>query len=254
MRAGPEGSVANLRPGASSPGSAADCDLVWAFHQGDPSAYPEIYRRYRPLVDRVCRRLLCNHADAEEAAQETMLRVLQGLPNFDGTHLKAWVSRIATNICVDVLRSRARRPMNGDAVPLTGNGANRGEDPSEIVERLAEEGRVHALLVRLPQEQRVALVLREFEGLSHRQIAVTLGKSPAQVKALLHRARERFRRAWDEERRSDRGVVGPPVGSLGHLPTAPAPGVGPRPDLPGRGGIGLVSASPAASPAVSMSE
>lgn len=78
------------------------------------------------------RRLLCNLHDAEEATQETMLRVLQGLPKFDGNHLKAWVACIATNVCLDVLRSRARRVENGDPIRLDqGNGANGRDDPFE---------------------------------------------------------------------------------------------------------------------------
>jgi RNA polymerase sigma-70 factor, ECF subfamily len=214
------------------PATGADSDLVSAFHSGDPSAYPEIYRRYRLLADAVCRRLLCNRDDAEEAAQETMLRVLQGLPRFDGNHLKAWVARIATNVCLDVLRSRTRRVENVESLPLDpGNSGNADDDPFEVVQRLAEEGRVHSLLTRLCQEQRVALVLREFHGLSHREIAIALGKSPAQVKALIHRARDSFRRTWDEEGRRHEELLLPAAALSGAPPVTPG---GPAPD--GRAG------------------
>jgi RNA polymerase sigma-70 factor (ECF subfamily) len=224
VRRGPRRNVVDDRL-PNAPASATDSDLVSAFHEGDPSAYPEIYRRYRLLADRVCRRLLCNLDDAEEAAQETMLRVLRGLPRFDGNYLKAWVARIATNVCLDVLRSRARRLENGDSIPLDpGNGTKGDEDPFDVVERLAEGGRVRALLSRLCQEQRAALVLREFHGLSHREIGLALGKSPAQVKALIHRARDSFRRTWDEQGRVREDVV---LGALSGNPKVPPSGPGP---------------------------
>src|SRR5437899_84142 len=81
-------------------------DLVLAFKAGQAAAYDEIFERYRPMVEHICRRLLKNPDDAQEATQETMLRVLQGLPQFNGRYLlQAWVARIATNVCLDVLRA-----------------------------------------------------------------------------------------------------------------------------------------------------
>ncbi|HEV3474367.1 MAG TPA: sigma-70 family RNA polymerase sigma factor [Actinomycetota bacterium] len=181
----------------------SDLDLVLAFQGGDPSAYADIYRRYRPLAERICLRFLANAFDAEEAAQETMVRVLQNLKSFNGRYaLRPWVARIARNVCLDVLRAKARRSANGEELngdlPDQPNGNGHAEgDPSEVVERLAERKDVHDQLARLPEQHRVALVLRELEGFSHREIAQVIGTSPARVKALLHRARRGFRRAWD---------------------------------------------------------
>ncbi|HWO69611.1 MAG TPA: sigma-70 family RNA polymerase sigma factor [Actinomycetota bacterium] len=173
--------------------------LVLAFQEGDPDAFASIYRRYRPLAGAVCLKILGNRDDAEEAAQETMLRVLQGLPRFNGRYqLGAWVARIATNVSLDALRARARRPQNGGSTDeieeLRPDGT---EDPLELVERLFERERVRAVLEELPPHHREALVLREFEGRSHREIAQRLGMTPAQAKALIHRAKGTFRRAWD---------------------------------------------------------
>jgi RNA polymerase sigma-70 factor (ECF subfamily) len=134
-----------------------------------------------------------------------MVRVLQNLNAFNGRYaLRPWVARIARNVCLDALRAKTRRQANGEELngdlPDRPNGNGHADgDPSEVVERLAEKEDVHAHLAQLPEQHRVALVLRELEGFSHREIAQVIGTSPARVKALLHRARRGFRRAWDGE-------------------------------------------------------
>jgi RNA polymerase sigma-70 factor (ECF subfamily) len=196
---------------------ATDRELVLAFQAGDESAYDEIYKRYRCVAERVCRRLAANTDDVQELTQETMLRVFQGLATFNGRYaVQAWVARIAANVSVDALRTKARRPLNGaqltedcehDVAPQ--------EDPSEVIERLERQGHVRGLLEGLPEKYRRALVLREFEGCSHEQIAHVLGVSAPQAKALLHRAKRAFRKAWAAEGRRS--------GLLGLLPPLAAP-------------------------------
>ena len=88
--------------------------LVLQFQNGGREAYAEIFERYRPLTERICYRILGNREDAQEAVQETMLRVLRGLETFNGRYqLQAWIARIATNVSVDMVRARARRPNTG---------------------------------------------------------------------------------------------------------------------------------------------
>ncbi len=195
--------VSEVRRGTGLLGEEDDRALVLAFQEGEPDAFATIYRRYRPLAGAVCLKILGNREDAEEAAQETMLRVLQGLPRFNGRYqLAAWVARIATNVSLDALRARSRRPPSGGSTDeieeLRGAGA---EDPLELVERLFEREQVRAVLEELPPHHREALVLREFEGRSHREIGERLGITPAQAKALIHRAKGTFRRAWDGDGR-----------------------------------------------------
>ena len=92
--------------------------LVLEFQSGGREAYAEIFERYRPLTERICYRILGNREDAQEAVQETMLRVLRGLETFNGRYqLQAWIARIATNVSVDMLRARARRPQHRRRAP-----------------------------------------------------------------------------------------------------------------------------------------
>ena len=208
--------VSELRNAGS--GSYADLDdrmLVLDFQAGNPEAFDEIHRRYSALARHICLRILGNPEDAAEASQEAMLRVFQGLGRFNGRYaLQPWVARIATNVSLDVTRARARRPQIGDR-PLSeldpDEARTLGEDPSELLERSLECEQVKAVLEQLPAHHRDALVLREFEGRSHEEIGNALGVTPPQAKALIHRAKGSFRRAWhrEEERRRGFGVLVP---------------------------------------------
>ncbi|HEY7875511.1 MAG TPA: RNA polymerase sigma factor [Actinomycetota bacterium] len=173
-----------------------DRELVIAFKAGEPGAYEEMYRRYSGRVGNVCRRMLANRDDAQEAVQETFLKAYIALPEFNGNYrLGAWLGRIASNVCVDLLRARARSanvvPLHPDTSALAVESSPEqvvvGDGP-EVDRPMADIQPLHAR----------ALMMRGVEGLSHREIAGKLSMSPAQVKALLHRARRSFKRSWDE--------------------------------------------------------
>jgi RNA polymerase sigma-70 factor (ECF subfamily) len=191
------------RQGADVDDLPVDKSLVLRFQMGHPEAYDEIFARYRPLAERVCMRILGDREDAQEAVQETMLRVLRGLPVFNGRYqLQAWIARIATNVSVDMVRARGRRPQQSGGLHDLGEDAvtDAAMDPERLVEQILERERVLSILDEIPPHHREALVLREFEGRSHEEIGDALGVSPAQAKALIHRAKSTFRRAWGEER------------------------------------------------------
>lgn len=171
-----------------------DRDLVVAFKGGVPEAYEEMYRRYSDRISHVCRKMLVSPEDAREATQETFLKAYQALPRFNGEYrLGAWLARIATNVCVDHIRRQGRTAC---ITPLTEQheGLNQDIGPEDIIVR--DFPALRTLEQIQPLHAR-ALRLRNFQGLSHKEIADQLGLSPMQVKALLHRARSSFKRAWD---------------------------------------------------------
>ena len=171
--------------------------LVLDFQAGHPEAFVEIHRRYGALAKHVCRRFLPNAQDADEAFQETMIRVFQGLFRFNGQFaLQPWIARIATNVSLDQIRTRARRPQVDDDAVEEHEREDPTDGPEELVERLLERDLVLAVLADLPESHRTALVLRELEGRSHKEIAEAMGITPAQAKALIHRAKGSFRRSW----------------------------------------------------------
>jgi RNA polymerase sigma-70 factor (ECF subfamily) len=181
-------------------GSYEDKDLTLAFQNGEQGAYEAIYDRFDARVHGVCRRMLADRGDAEEAVQETFLRVYQALGRFNGRYqLGAWIARIATNVCLDHLRAKSRRPSAVtplEIMDLDPSGHTEDSDPEHLVIRNAEGRRVRRVLASLSPMHRAAIVLRDFEGLSYEEIAVALDTSETRVKALLHRARKSFKRSW----------------------------------------------------------
>ncbi len=201
-------------PGSRSTqaGSYAELDdrmLVLDFQAGQVEAFVEIHHRYVGLTRHVCGRFLQSQQDVDEALQETWIRVFQGLHRFNGRYaLRSWVSRIATNVSLDLLRAHARRPQL-DAQPIDEHEREDGSDgPEEEVEKLIQRDMVIAVLAGLPDTHRRALVLRELEGHSHKEIGAELEMTPAQAKALIHRAKGTFRREWLRAATERHGLAG----------------------------------------------
>jgi RNA polymerase sigma-70 factor, ECF subfamily len=189
--------VTDLRTGQADYKALDDRMLVLDFQAGHPQAFVEIHRRYSGLARHVCHRFLPNANDADEALQETMIRVFQGLYRFNGRYaLQPWIGRIATNVALDAIRTQTRRPQLDDESLDRFEREDPADGPAEAVERLIERDLVLSVLSRLPETHRTALVLRELEGRSHQEIAETMGMTPSQVKALIHRAKGSFRRRW----------------------------------------------------------
>ncbi len=186
-----------LRIGQRDYAALDDRMLVLDFQAGDPEAFVEIHRRYGGLARRVCGRFLRNPQDVEEAFQETMVRVFQGLHRFNGRYaLQPWVARIATNVSLDHVRAAARRPPVEEGSIHDDEWPDMADGPEEAYERLVQRDLVLSVLEDMPQNHRAALVLRELDGRSHREIATALGITPSQAKALIHRAKGSFRRGW----------------------------------------------------------
>jgi len=183
--------------------------LVLDFQAGNPQAFVEIHQRYGPLARRVCRRFLPDPQDVDEAFQETMIRVYQGLYRFNGRYaLQPWVARIAKNVSLDILRGRARRPKNDAWAPPTEDLAGPDDEADQIVERLVQHDTVLTVLSDLPETHRRALMLREMDGRSHREIAHEMEISTGQAKALIHRAKVSFRKRWLEKVAERGGFMG----------------------------------------------
>lgn len=178
--------------------ASEDKELVLAFKRGEDGSYQAIYTRHLPRVQGICRRMLDHSHDAEEAQQETFMRVFTSLPSFNGRYrLGAWVSRIATNVCLDHIRSRGRKPADStDQAMFTELSADPADGPEDAFLAADERQQVRAVLARLAPMHRAALALREFEGMSYADIAVALGMTEPQVKALIHRARKAFKKQW----------------------------------------------------------
>ncbi|HEX2240612.1 MAG TPA: sigma-70 family RNA polymerase sigma factor [Actinomycetota bacterium] len=173
----------------------SDKELVKLYQAGERAAYDEMYARYSPKVMAICSRMLGRAPEAEEATQETFLKAYQALPRFNGQYqLGAWLTRIASNVCLDQIRVRTRSVHSVALPPEEVLGTQDG--PEEAL--AGGDGRVDETIAGIQPLHARALQMRAVADLSHREMAAQLSMSPEQVKALLHRARASFKRAWEK--------------------------------------------------------
>jgi len=147
-------------------------------------AFEALVRRHQAAVYRVALRMLGSEADAQDATQEAFVRAWRALQGFRRqSAVSTWLYRIVTHRCLDLIA--ARRPTEDlDQIEL-----DAGADPADKAEQRERLRAVTRAVAGLPGEQRAALVLREFEGLSYEQVADVLDTSVSAVKGRIHRAR-----------------------------------------------------------------
>ena len=173
----------------SKAGDGPELDLIAKAQRGDRQAFGKLVLQHRQGVINVVYRL-CGDANlAEDAAQEAFVRAWQHLPNYrPRAPFRSWVYRIAINAARDTLR-RQRETVDIDDLPLPDPKAG----PEAIVEQEERSSQVQQAVLALPPASREVLVLREYEGLSYREIADTLNIPIGTVMSRLSYARNRLR-------------------------------------------------------------
>lgn len=156
--------------------------------QRDRAAFEVLYRRYLDRVYAYAFYQLGDHHDAEDATERTFLAALHGLPAFRdrGATFRAWLFSIAHNTIANARRSRSRR--RAEPLPASWDGPAPDADPAGLVTRAEELRRVLRAVEQLPEDRRHVVLLRFADGLSSREIAEVLDRSPGAVRVLLHRA------------------------------------------------------------------
>ncbi len=164
---------------------------VYVTGQQREAAFGELVNRYERRVFGICYRYFGNHADAEDAAQDTFLAVARRAATFrHGSRLSSWMYRVAVNACNDLARKRRRRPQiaHADVAELAGHEAA-GADPMRARETEME---VQRALLALDDLSRTLLVLVALEGLSYLEVAGIVDLPVGTVKSRVHRARARL--------------------------------------------------------------
>lgn len=164
-----------------------DDELVGFARAGDEQAFNVIVRRYRPPLVSYCRRWLDPHR-AEEVVQQTLMKAFLVLRDDDRPlALRPWLYRVAHNAALNALEKKGgdweELDENYDGVP----------QPPQVAEKRAHFLNVVHEIEALPERQREALVLNEFEGRCYAEIATQLGTSESGVRGLLRRARRQLR-------------------------------------------------------------
>jgi RNA polymerase sigma-70 factor (ECF subfamily) len=176
--------------------AVADEGLVAAARVGDERAFVELTSPHRAALHVHCYRLLGSVHDADDAMQEALLRAWRGIGRYEPrAPVRAWLYRIATNVCLRMLERRAReRAIAVDAhlQPYPDPVAPAGSEPPACVESGEAVGLAFiAAMQLLSPKQRVVLVLRDVLDWSAREVAELLGDSDAAVNSALQRARAR---------------------------------------------------------------
>src|SRR4029079_5149069 len=181
-----------------------DEELVDRSKTGDTESFNQLVRRWERPIFALAYRTLGREEDARDVTQETFLRAFRALPGFKGdAKFSSWLYRIALNLCRDWMRRDRRAPMVTvpEGVEIHELAAER--HPTETVEDLAARaelsGAVAEAMDRLPAEQRTAVILKEYHGLTFQEIAELVNCPLSTAKTRLYQGLTLLRRYLAEE-------------------------------------------------------
>jgi RNA polymerase sigma-70 factor (ECF subfamily) len=193
----PESSEARLPPSPHM--TWTDEELVAKSIRGDADSFNELILRWERPIYALAYRTIGREEDARDVCQETFLRAFRALPGFRGqAKFSSWLYRIALNLCRDWIRRERRTPVvqppeDVDLLELAA-----ASEPSESIEDLVARQDLSRLVERamalLPEEQRTAIVLKEFHGLTFQEIAELVGCPLSTVKTRLYQGLTVLRR------------------------------------------------------------
>ena len=183
-----------------------ELDLARQAQDGDESAFAEIVRRYSPRVFSVASRFFRQRSLVEEAAQEVFLKAFTQLGSFEGRgSMEGWLTRIATNTCLNMVRGAKRRPeftvsdLTDDEQSWLDHqsAGNEGAQPSVENSVVATDLADRLLAVLSPEDQQ-ALLMIDGEDASIKEVAEATGWSESKVKVRAFRARKKVREAMEK--------------------------------------------------------
>ncbi|MBY4892925.1 RNA polymerase sigma factor [Rhodobacteraceae bacterium N5(2021)] len=179
-------------------GALDDGALMVLFANGDPEAARLLSERLLPRAFRHAARVLGNRSDAEDVAQDAMLRLWRAAAQWrtDGAAKPStWLQKVVANLCVDRLRKSGRSVELGDD--------DYAADAPGAEAQMQDKGRMEALdaaLATLPERQRQAVVLRHIEGLSNPEIADALDIGVEAVESLTARGKRALKSALEDQK------------------------------------------------------
>lgn len=168
----------------------SDEALMARIARGDRAAFHMLAQRHTARAVGLARRITGNAADAEDVAQEALLRVWTNAPRWQPlATFRTWFTRVVVNLCLDRKRRTVPQPLEA-----AGDPADPAPSAPDELERTETDRAVDDAIAGLPERQRAAIVLSYREGLSNAQTAEILGTSVSAVETLLTRAKDNLRR------------------------------------------------------------
>lgn len=181
-----------------------DEELVARACRGDAESFNQLILRWERPIYALAYRVIGREEDARDVCQDTFLRAYKALPGFKGqAKFSSWLYRIALNLCRDWIRKQRRAPIAQlpEDVDPTELASERG--PSESVEDLVARrelsGAVETAMALLPEEQRTAIILKEYHGMTFQEIADLQGCPLSTVKTRLYQGLSVLRRHLERE-------------------------------------------------------
>ena len=170
---------------------STDEELVARSMGGDLDSFNQLVLRWERPIYALAYRVIGRDEDARDVAQETFLRAFRALPGFKGqAKFSSWLYRIALNLCRDWIRRKKRAPLveMPEGVDVAELAAEQG--PTESIEDLVSRQEMSRIVAEgmklLPEEQRTAIVLKEYHGLTFQEIADIVGCPLSTVKTRLY--------------------------------------------------------------------
>lgn len=172
-------------------------ELISRSQSGDIQAFNDLVELYQRQVYNLALRMLGSAETAEDATQDTFVSAYRAIAGFRGGSFKAWILRIAANSCRDKMRVSRRASIVSLDNLMEEVGDFIADDKTESPEDYAQRRELGRLLdgslARLPEDQRLVVVLSDIQGLTYEEIAQVIGISLGTVKSRLSRARLRLR-------------------------------------------------------------
>ena len=185
-----------------------DEELVARSIGGDVDSFNQLVLRWERPIYALAYRVIGREEEARDVVQETFLRAFRGIKNFRGqAKFSSWVYRIALNLCRDWIRRERRAPIQAapEGVDLVELAAEQG--PVESIETLVARNdmsqAVALAMARLPEEQRTAIILKEYHGMTFQEIADLQGCPLSTVKTRLYQGLSVLRRYLQQQGKYD---------------------------------------------------
>jgi RNA polymerase sigma-70 factor (ECF subfamily) len=190
----------STKEAASNPVRTEEMALVDRCRGGDLTAFEELYRAHAGKLFSVACRMVGNPTDAEDLLQEIFLSAHRKLDGFRGeSALGTWLYRLATNHCLDYLRSRAAR-TNQLTDELDDEPGRYEPGRAGLAEQAVTKMDLERALAQLPEGCRAAFLLHDVQGLEHKEVAQALGIAEGTSKSQVHKARLRLRSLLSREK------------------------------------------------------
>lgn len=185
-------------PDAATTTTEQEAELLERARRGDLDAFNKLVEMHQRAVYNLSLRMVGTSAAAEDATQDAFISAYRSLARFRGASFRAWLMRIASNACTDELRRRARRPARSLDAPSPGSDEpldvpDPAAGPESEAMRAELRDAVQQALLRLPADQRLAVILCDIQGFAYEEIAEAMHSSIGTVKSRIARGREKLR-------------------------------------------------------------